>query len=874
MSQYRKYSIISVFIIFISLLFSSCGAQDTPVQSPTGIEAEPALQGEKPDIKSSEATDIGEAEPVETQITIDGDPSDWESYEVMYTDPQGDHQNGGFDIAHVRAFTNDQYLYVLIETYEPPEDYVQIDLDVTADLISYLVILNPGAQVYLAKMTVSEPEPIGDVVGSLGMVGEAVEMKVPLSVFGDASVLTVSVRPMGGQCCETGEWYAIDNTGMALAEKVDEVEPIAEGPQVPQVCAYQIPPSAPYGSLEPTQLELMEPAYSAEWFVAPGAFNMPMETFITPDGDMLVQAIRSGTLFRVGALGSVTPITEEVHAYYQGDVDAEGNVYLLQSPSPQATIARISPDGKVTVIARSRELSSVCVCPLEIGPDGNLYASISNCAGEDTLVQVTQAGQVTRVRENFPDVWALHTTPGGRLLAATHEGEIFELSLDDYSLTSIGRIPGGNISPSGLTADNEGNIYISTGSRNSSGQVYHMSPDGTSIKITDIPNNGLSGIEWLQETGEIVGAQLVWGGIIAVKPDGSLREIVTGNGIITPFGIAFSPCGELATANDDGGMMGLVDVTGNAEWFFDYLSFIPPTPFVAFSPDGTLYASEAEPMPDTPKRVAVLPPGGMLKTLFDGDFPSGLAYSDDGVLFVSETTGGRITQVNPDGSTVVAAEGLRFPQALALDVDDNLYAVTGPSGFTPEPVFPAPTNGDRIIRITPDGEITTVSQIRGISDIIVGPDDELYATVGGKHADGEVGKVIQISADQSTRVVASGFAQPTGIAFDVAGYLYVADEVSNSIARIAGFPQGILSGTVVNETGAPVEGARVQVLSVDPIVVGQVVFSDADGGFSLPVAPRTYSIIVTANGYEDVTLDDNKIIADQEIVVEIELKEK
>lgn|GEM_PF-6190539 len=41
--------------------------------------------------------------------------------------------------------------------------------------------------------------------------------------------------------------------------------------------------------------------------------------------------------------------------------------------------------------------------------------------------------------------------------------------------------------------------------------------------------------------------------------------------------------------------------------------------------------------------------------------------------------------------------------------------------------------------------------------------------------------------------------------------------------------------------------------------------------FSLPAAPRTYTIIVTAEGYETTTLEGIEVIADQETEVEIEL---
>jgi hypothetical protein len=90
--------------------------------------------------------------------------------------------------------------------------------------------------------------------------------------------------------------------------------------------------------------------------------------------------------------------------------------------------------------------------------------------------------------------------------------------------------------------------------------------------------------------------------------------------------------------------------------------------------------------------------------------------------------------------------------------------------------------------------------------------------------------------------------------------------------RIGGFPQGILKGKVTDPSGAPLEGARGQVLSVDLIVIGQMVLTDAEGRFSLPAAPRTYSVIASAQGYQTTTQDGVIVSADGETLVEIVLE--
>ncbi len=868
----KRIPVAARICLLLSLLLAACSMPSAPKGETATLSPTPT-DTSIPPTETPVSPSPTPTEPSVTQINVDGDPADWAGYQVLVMDPEGDHEGGGFDIAAVRAFTNDQYLYVLIETHEPPTDYVQVDIDASAGERRYILSFQQGSSAFMGDVTSGQFVEIGEVVGSLSAVAEAMEYKIPLSAFEDVSDLSLSVRPMGGTCCEPPDWYAIDDVGQTSVARLNEKEPAAGVSAIPQVCTDKITPPIPFGQLELAPVDLAEEGYAAEWFVAPGAFNMPQEILLTPDGEILVYAVRGHTLSRLSLDGTVSPLAENVLGYL-GDVDAEGNVYLHMHPN--GTVTRVSPQGTRTVIAQSPDILTACDSGFGLGPDGNLYVAVSRCADKADLFQITTSGRITRLAK-VPQIQALRTMPGGRVLAATRD-TIGELSLEDYSLTTIGVVPGGDISPGGMAFDDSGNVYVATGSRRRGGKLFRLPCDGSQTSaelVAEIPENGLSGIEWLPSTGEIIGGQLRQGGVLAVSPSGEIREIVSGNGIITPMGIGFSPCGELAVPNDDGGMMTLVDPAGQVSWLMDYLSFTPPLPYVTFDPDGTLYASEAEPMPHTPKRVAVMPPGGVLKTLMEGDFPSGLARRANGVLFVSETTAGRITQVFPDGSTEVFVEGMDFPQELAFDRAGNLYAVTGPAGFTPDPaLLIAPLSGDRVVLISPEGEVTPLFDLPGggATGLAVSPQGDLFVSISTMGAPRS--EIVRISQDGTPTTFASGFEDAVGLAFDLAGNLYVSDVHRNGIVRIGGFPHGTLSGVVRDESGAPIEGARVKVFSIDPIVVGQIVFTDAEGRFNLPAAPRTYSVTITAEEYETTTLEGIKVVADQGTSLEIKLERR
>jgi sugar lactone lactonase YvrE len=866
-----------LFVLFLSaILLAGCATPATPTeapprptQAPTQTAEEPSPTQEEPIDEPTQTPQPTPAAPAETDVTIDGDPGDWAGYEPLLTDPEGDHEGGGFDVAALRAFSNDQFLYVLIETHQPPTDYVQVDLEASAGGRVFIISFRPQefSSGFMGDVTGGPFEEIGDVVGSKSAAAEAVEFKMPLSAFEDASKLTLSVRPMGGECCEYPAWYAIDEVQRTSVARVNEKEPVAETPAVPQVCADNVAPPTPFGSFEPAPIELLEEGYAAEWFVAPGAFSMPEEILLAPDGEILVYAVRSHTLSRVSLDGAVSQLAKDVYGYL-GDVDAGGNVYLHMHPS--GTVTRISPQGVQTVIAQSSHIQTACDSGFGFGPDGDLYVAVSRCADKADLFQITTTGRMNWVAE-VPQIQVLRTSPDGRFLAATYD-TVYELSLGDYTLSMVSHIPGGDISPGGLAVDDDMNIYVSTGARSRGGKLFRLpldDPQTNAEVVAEIPGEGLSGIEWLPSSGEIIGGQIRQGSVLAVSPSGEIREIVKGNGIVTPMGIGFSPCGELAVPNDEGGLITKIDPSGQVSWLVEYISFIPPFPFVAFDPDGTLYASEAAPGL-FPVRVAELPQGGALKTLVDADYPCGLARRVDGVLFVSETAAGKITKVHPDGSTEALVAGLAFPQALALDQVGNLYAVTGPAGFTPDPtVAPAPQSGDRVVRISPDGEVTDVAYLPGAAGLAVSPQGDLFVSVSTMGGEVHESRIVAISREGNQTTFASGFEDAIGLAFDLAGNLYISDEHANGIARIGGFPQGTLSGSIADESGTPIEGARVQVLSLDPIVVGQVVFTDENGHFSLPAAPRIYRVTVAAEGHETAEFEGIEVTAGQETTIEV-----
>lgn len=619
-----------------------------------------------------------------------------------------------------------------------------------------------------------------------------------------------------------------------------------------------------FGTLPVAPLEFADGhQYEAEWFVAPGPFNMPQEVILTPTGELVVMSTRSRTLYKVGSDGTVRVFVEDVEGYL-GDVDKQGNIYLYQPPFGKVT--RVAPNGAVwIVIDEAGDLRSDCEGGIGVGPDGNVYVAVNfACADRSNLFRITPQGQLTCVARGIPEFWALRTAPDGRFLGASWD-TVYEISLRDYSLTELGRTPdSGAMSPGGMAVDSSGNIYISRSARGTSGRLFRIDSGGKTTLLATIPHEGLAGIEWRQATGEVVGAQLREGALVVVRPDGSSRELVSGNGLVTPGAMAFSPNGGLAVVNEEAGRAALVDLQGQVSPWLHYNSYGPPISFLAYAPDGTIYATEAAPSL-MPVRVVLVRPGGEPETLAlsskPSDMPCGVVRARDGSLIVSETGASRIVRLLPDGSRAILAAGVQFPQALALDADGNLYAVTG-GGEIPSP-GQVPLGGDTITLISKTGQVTTVARLQGVTALAISPTGELFATANQR--------VVRVSLDGTTRPLCAGFTRAWGLAFDLAGMLYVSDIARCGIVRIDGFPNGELTGVVKSQSGVPVEGAHVTVVSDWPITVGQEVTTDAEGRFSLRAAPRTYTVTAQTQDGATSAPKDIRVTGGQVLQLEITL---
>lgn len=291
-----------------------------------------------------------------------------------------------------------------------------------------------------------------------------------------------------------------------------------------------------------------------------------------------------------------------------------------------------------------------------------------------------------------------------------------------------------------------------------------------------------------------------------------------------PFGIAIDKTGSVLIA--DGGASNLLrritkegkieTVAGSTEGFADGAAsdakFNTPSG-IAMDAQGNLYIADTG-----NNRIRKLDTTGQVTTLAgtgaagfkDGvasvamfDAPIGIAVDKAGNLYVADTYNDRIRKITPDGQvTTLAGSGIAGyadGQAEQAKFDTPCGVAVDEQGN----VFVADTGNNAIRKITPQGEVTTLTQIESDEpsgntrlsspvSLVLTPDHFLFITSSAN------GSIYRLTPEGELSVYAgsrSGFADGTGaearlngaagIAADAQGNLYVADNYNYLIRKIS-----------------------------------------------------------------------------------------
>lgn len=156
------------------------------------------------------------AQLAKVEIIVDGDPAEWKPFPVVYEDPEHDNISIDFDLSNLKAFTNSEtgQMYILAESYITPKELTTVEIDLKYGDTLYRVGLPTGERMLgaMAKQNADGTwETITDELDFMIATAEATELSFSTEYFPNAGSLKIAkFRLMGGICCNTFEYFAID----------------------------------------------------------------------------------------------------------------------------------------------------------------------------------------------------------------------------------------------------------------------------------------------------------------------------------------------------------------------------------------------------------------------------------------------------------------------------------------------------------------------------------------------------------------------------------------------------------------------------------------------------------------------------------------
>ena len=359
------------------------------------------------------------------------------------------------------------------------------------------------------------------------------------------------------------------------------------------------------------------------------------------------------------------------------------------------------------------------------------------------------------------------------------------------------------------------------------------------------------------------GGTLKPSGLVTTHAGSGMRSPTDGNpsvaGFYSPQGIALQNDGTMYVADRLNHRIRKISASGNvttlagssygfANGQGSAASFTQPHG-VAVDDSGTVYVADTY-----NNRIRKITASGNVTTLAgsgsssfsDGNgtdasfrWPSGVAVDGNGTVYVADTGNNRIRKITPSGNvTTLAGSG----NASFSDGNGTDASFRSPSGAAVDgngTVYVADTGNNRIRKITPTGNVTTLAG-SGFSGLVDG---------------------------QGT---AASFFLPSGVAVDGTGAVYVADTLNNRIRKItpsgmvttlagpvtSGSPDGqIISANFSGPAGVAVDGngTTVYVADTENNVISKTT-SSGNVTFSREVTAREF-VATVPNEAASITLN-------------------
>lgn len=347
--------------------------------------------------------------------------------------------------------------------------------------------------------------------------------------------------------------------------------------------------------------------------------------------------------------------------------------------------------------------------------------------------------------------------------------------------------------PDGVVLDASGNLYVSDQGNN---LIRKITPDGI---VSTLAGSGAAAAT------DAIGTAASFNNPrgLAIDPSGNIyvadqannliRKItqagvvttIGGNSFNSPTGVGIDVSGVLYVADAGSNSIKKISTSGVVTTFATGLSFPRE---IRIDKDGTCYVTN-----QTSNSIAKISPAGVVSILASGGFtsPIGLALNALGILYIADSGSSSVKKVIISSYTI----DKQLPTGLVFDQTNGQISGT-PTAASLATVYTITANNA-------SGSSTTTVTIKvDAAPVVATPPDISYNTPNVYTAGTAItplqptnnGGAVPLKAyGQVTDfpVAPTGFNQPTSLAFDAAGNLYVTELGKKVISKIT--PVGVVS---------------------------------------------------------------------------------
>jgi len=522
---------------------------------------------------------------------------------------------------------------------------------------------------------------------------------------------------------------------------------------------------------------------------------------------------------------------------YAVAVDQAGNVYEAEFRGDM--VKTILPDGSVVLITDLTAAAGVAV-----GPPGILFVSRS----ESYVGRVPITGGIPSLVTNI-GATGIATDLFGNLFIAAH-GNVYEIKAGDSTATNVtptnynivelavngsgsvyGTSGGGTVlkipfdgspyttigsgfaSPSGITVDGAGNVYIASSTGN---KVTKIPANGGSPVVIASALNSPHGIA-VSNIGNLYVTNLNIGNIQEFKPVGGYFispalppglnfNDATGTISGTPTTVSPATTYTITAYNSTGSGFATVNIGVT----------LPPPPTISYSGPQTYTAGTTiTPLAPTSSGVAAKAYSTVPITIASGfNQPGALAVDNMDDIFVSDVSNNAVKEIMSGTNTVTTVVSGFRPGGISLDKTGNIYVADG---------------GNKAVKKIPFGSSTPVTLASGWSfpeDVTLDASGNIYVADAGAHY------IEELPAGSNAQAPLTAVFSPTNVVVDNTGNIYFNNITNNqSPASLIQIPSSRGGITTTLLTNLKVPGQ----LAVDP--EGNLYIPDSGNGVVKLLAP-------------------------------------